>query len=225
MIQILDVLCHCPIFAGKKKPEIANILSQIEYEICHFDKNEFIFRMDQPSINIGIIIKGSIEVQKVFASGKVVSIVYRNKGSIFGGAVAFAKNSTYFCDVLAKEPSEVLLLQKQVVLDLLYKNNTFDHLLDLAAANIVQLNRRIELLSYSSIKQKIAFFLLYDATSSDDDVICLPYSKKAWAEYLNVSRPSLCRELKNLSDKGMIVIKDKTIMLIHKEKLHSLLVE
>lgn len=224
MNHILDVLCHCPIFAGKEKPEIANTLAQIKYKLCHFAKSEYIFRTDQPSLYIGIIIKGSVEVQKVFASGKVVSIVYRNKGGIFGGAIAFAQNSAYFCDVLANESSEILLLHKQVVLDLLYRNKTIANILDLAADNILQLNRRIELLSYSSIKQKIAFFLLYDANASDHDKIHLPYSKKAWAEYLNVSRPSLCRELKNLSDAGMVTIQDRTIKIIHKEKLKTILI-
>ena len=223
MNKIIDALCHCPLFAGKDKNEINNILSHTEYKISGFKKNEFIFRRDQPTIYIGIIIKGSIEVQKTLASGNVISVFHKNKGGVFGGAVAFL-NKIYPCDIYAKETSEILLLHKQSIYETLCKDAIIaSNILGLCADSAFQFERKIELFSYSSIKKKIAFSLLYDMESYNNDVIHLPYSKKSWAEYLNVSRPSLCRELKNLSDDGIIDIKNKIITIMNKDKLESIL--
>jgi CRP-like cAMP-binding protein len=59
--------------------------------------------------------------------------------------------------------------------------------------------------------------------TTGDNVIHLPFSKKTWAEYLNVSRPSLYRELKKLDDDQAIEINKNNISILNKQKLENLL--
>lgn len=47
MNQFLNILCDCPLFQGKEKLEIENILSQTQYKIRRYKKNELILRTDQ----------------------------------------------------------------------------------------------------------------------------------------------------------------------------------
>lgn len=226
MNKLLDTLSICPLFEGKNESELQSILSQIQYQIKRFNKNDFIFQADETSINMGIIIKGYVEVKKILSSGNVISIFHRSKGKLFGGAVAFSNKSSYPCDVLAREKSEILFIDKQSVFETLCKDPLIvSNLMNLFANEVFQFEKRLELYSYSSIKKKIAFSLLYDMVPSDGEVINLPYSKKTWAEHLNVSRPSLCRELKKLSSQDILSIKDRTIVLIKKDQLESILIE
>lgn len=61
-----------------------------------------------------------------------------------------------------------------------------------------------ELLACDSIRQKIGFSLLYELKElSPEQGIELPFPKKFWAESLDVSRPSLYRELSRMEREGL----------------------
>ena len=51
----------------------------------------------------------------------------------------------------------------------------------------------------------------------------IPFPKATWAEYLNVSRPSLSRELKFLCEQGVIKMNKNKIVILRKDLLESLL--
>lgn len=224
MNEYLDILCICPIFAGKEKNEIENILSLSKHKVCYFARNDFIFRADQPPDYIGIILNGSVEVQNNLISGKFINIFYKKQGEVFGGALVFSNNSTYQFDIIAKEPCNILLIHKQSLLDIFCKDSIIaSNILSSFVNSVFMLNKKIELFSYSSIQEKIAYSLLHNMNSYKNNVIHLPYSKKAWAEHLNVSRSSLCRELKVLDDEGIINVNNKTISILNKAKLEFIL--
>lgn len=224
MDEVMEVLCCCPLFAGLKRPEIKEIMAQINYTLRYYKKNEYVFRADQPIVSIGIIIQGSIEMQKITSSGKAINVLSRNKGEVFGGAAIFSQKISPNVNILTTKSCKILFVHKQSVFDTLCKNNIIaSNILGLSANSISRLNQRIELLSFSSIQNKIAFSLLFDLQSRNEDTIHLPFPKTSWAEYLNVSRPSLYRELKKLCTDGVIDINNKTIKIINREKLQSLL--
>ena len=90
----------------------------------------------------------------------------------------------------------LLLLQK----DLRIMRNFMAELATAAA----MLQERLELLSYSGIAQKAAFYLLIHAQRSGKSSVRIPESVSNWAMIMNVSRSSLHRELKKLEDDGII---------------------
>ncbi|EPY2277123.1 helix-turn-helix domain-containing protein [Clostridium sporogenes] len=79
-----------------------------------------------------------------------------------------------------------------------------NNFLQLIANKALFLNFKTELLSYSSIQQKICYSLLNEFDAKENNIITLPFSKKTWAESLNVSRPSLYRELKSLENYNLL---------------------
>jgi CRP-like cAMP-binding protein len=66
------------------------------------------------------------------------------------------------------------------------------------------LQQRLELLSYSGIAQKAAFYLLIKSRQSGKNVVRIPGTVTSWAMSMNVSRPSLHRELRKLEAEGII---------------------
>lgn len=225
MKKFLTVLCNSVLFENKTQDEIESALSSIEYIVKSYERGELIFRIDQSTKYIGIILDGSIEVQKNLASGKVISILYKRKGDLFGEGSVFSKATAYPCNIYSKTKSMILLISKENMLRLI-SNDTIllNNFLSSFANRVLLLNLKTELLSYSSIQQKIAFSLLYlmdDCKSGD--TVTLPYSKKTWAEHLNVSRPSLFRELKILCSQKIIDIQSKTITILKEDALVNLL--
>ena len=223
MKEITDALCRCALFNGVSKPEMKHILSTINYQIKEFDKNEFICRTDQYSVDIGIIISGYVEVQKILPSGNVICVFYKNRGEAFGGAVVFSRSAVYPCDVFSRDKSKILFFHKQGIFELCKDALFAENLLGSFANRILYYEKRLELFSYSSIQKKIAFFLLDEQKTTGNSLIHLPFTKKTWAEYLNVSRPSLCRELKKLCNENIIKINGDQISVINEDRLIHLL--
>lgn len=85
------------------------------------------------------------------------------------------------------------------------------------------LQQRLELFSYSGIAQKAAFWLLTRARQTGKKQIKIPESVSKWAMMMNVSRPSLHRELKRLESEGMIAYQPPVIELLDREEVERIL--
>ena len=223
MNDIIEVLYKCIIFRGLDKAQIRLVLSRTRYHIKEYGKNEFICREDQFSENVGIIIWGSIEIQKVLASGNLICIFHKNKGDLFGGAVVFSTETAYPCDVFSRANSKILFFPKQSIFEMCKEALIAENILNAFANRIIYYEKRLELFSYSSIKTKIAYFLIHEIKTSGNSMIHLSFTKKTWAEYLNVSRPSLCRELKKLCTDNIIEISKDNISILNEKALIDLL--
>ena len=224
MNQYMTVLCSCAMFKEKEKHEIKDILSRTQYKIMHYQKNDFIFRADQPPTHIGIVLNGGIEIQNNLESGKFFNVFYKKKGDAFGGPLILSDMPICKFDIIAKTQCDIFLIHKQSVLEVLLKDDIIArNILNLFAKSVLLLNVKLELFSYSSIQKKIAFALLYNIKPGGSNSIRLTYSKKAWAEHLNVSRSSLSRELKKLEDAGIIGINHKTISILKRDDLKAIL--
>ncbi len=223
MDDIIKALNKCTIFKSLDKTKIQTVLSRTNYLVRQYSRNEFICREDQFSANVGIIIVGSIEIQKVLASGNLICIFHKNKGDLFGGAVVFSNETTYPCDVYSRDNSKILFFPKQSIFEMCKESLIAENLLNTFANKILHYEKRLELFSYSSIQKKIAFFLLDELKTSSNYTINLPFTKKTWAEYLNVSRPSLCRELKKLYDNEIIKLNVDKISILNEAALTDLL--
>lgn len=223
MNDIIEALNKCIIFRGLDIIKIQDILSKTKYQVRRYSRNEFICREDQFAANIGIIITGCIEIQKVLASGNLICISHKNTGDFFGCAVAFSSENIYPCDVFSRAHSKILFLPKISIFDMCKESLIAENLFNALANKILYYEKRLELFSYSSIQKKIAFFLLNEIKASSDYMVILPYTKKTWAEYLNVSRPSLCRELKKLCNNNIIKIGAAKIFILNEVALIDLL--
>lgn len=223
MDDLVVALSRCSMFKGLNRIEIGLVLSRVRYQIREYGKNELICREDQLSENVGVIVFGCVEVQKVLASGNLICIFHKNVGDLFGGAVAFSTESIYPCDVFSRADSKIIFFPKQSVFEMCQEALIAENLLNAFANRIIYYEKRLELFSCSSIKVKIARFLLDEAKTSNESVVHLRFTKKTWSEYLNVSRPSLCRELKKLCDDNIIKMDKDSIFVLDNKALVGLL--
>ena len=93
----------------------------------------------------------------------------------------------------------------------------------LIASATYMLQQRLELLSYSGIAQKAAFWLLMQIRQTGKTAVKIPDSMSRWAMIMNVSRPSLHREMKKLEKDGIIRYTGKIIDVLNPDELQSVL--
>ena len=177
-----------------------------------------------PALRIGIIMEGRVEAQKSFPNGSQVNVSIRIPGEIIGPAAVFSKSQHYLCDIVALEPTTLMMFQKEDLLSLMQKDvRILQNFTTEIASATYMLQQRLELLSYSGIAQKAAFWLLMQVRQTGKTTVQIPDSMSRWAMIMNVSRPSLHREMKRLEEEGIIRYAWKSIDVLDQDGLQAVL--
>lgn len=218
------VLENSALFSGIPTKELCNVLNTVPHHIQRYDKGETIFHLMENASRIGIVLEGNVQAQKPFPNGSQINVSVRKAGELIGAAAAFSRSQKYPCDVVALESATIMFFLREDILLLLQKDLRImkNFMTELATASFM-LQQRLELLSYSGIVQKAAFYLLIQARQSGKNVIKIPGSVSNWAMIMNVSRSSLHRELKKLEADGLIAYAPPVIEIHDFEALQNVL--
>ena len=80
------------------------------------------------------------------------------------------------------------------------------------------MNHKIAMFTQKSLRDNILDYLTVQTVQQQSDTITLPITKKQLADYLGVQRPSLFREMKRLTDEGIITINNRRITINNHKK-------
>ena len=218
------VLENSALFSGIPTKELCNDLNTVPHHIQRYDKGETVFHLMENASRIGIVLEGSVQAQKPFPNGSQINVSVRKAGELIGAAAAFSRSRKYPCDVVVLESATIMFFQREDILLLLQKDLRImkNFISELATASFM-LQQRLELMSYSGIAQKAAFYLLIQARQSGKNVIKIPGSVSNWAMIMNVSRSSLHRELKKLEADKLIAYAPPVIEIHDFDALQNVL--
>lgn len=219
-----NLLAKSVLFRGMSVEEIAQFIRHSGSFVSTYQKNEIIFDMHEKPEYLFVLLKGSITVNKDSLSGKrtVVSTI-DDVGNIFAEVYLFLPNESYDYYTLATgTPTEVLKIPKAAFLDLSEGHQTIvGNMLLILSQKAYNFARKLQVLSSGTLRQKLAKLLLESLGA--DNRVALALNREQLAEYLNVARPSLSRELGSMAAEGLIRVNGKTIVVPDPELLEDLL--
>ena len=211
MDNLVDHLKHCILFKGLTSEELQNLIVNITYSISDNCKNcaectTCIVALEGDTCHsLGIIIEGELEVQKHYASGKVVTLAKLHKGNTFGEAIAFSETNLYPATIVFSKGSIILYISKKDIIAMCSSYPTvLNNFMQLLSSKILLLNRKIKELSFETLREKISSYLLSQYETQKTLSLKLPMSRKDLAQHLGVQRPSLSREFINMKNDGLI---------------------
>ena len=218
------VLKKSVLFKGIPVKELRELLKETPHRIQNYKKDETVFHLTDQALRVGIILEGRVEAQKSFPNGNQINVSVRESGEMIGAAAAFSQSGIYPCDIVSLETTSVMMFRKEDLLSLMQKDVRILHnFISEIASAAYMLQQRLELQSYSGIAQKAAFWLLMQIRQTGKKRVIVPESISRWAMLMNVSRPSLHRELKKLEQQGIISCKDSTVIIHNTEALQNVL--
>lgn len=219
-----NILTNSWLFRGLSADRIRYLLRNIPCTVQNYERDEAVFRPLGMAERVGVILKGSVQSYKLFPNGNQVNVTTRTVGDIIGPAAALSAQQNYPFGVVAMGHTEILMFHREGFLQLLLRDpRLVKNALSEIATITYMLQQRLELLSYHGIDQKIAFYLLTQSVQSGESAVPIPGSMTKWALMLNVSRPSLHRELKRLEDMGMLRYTSPMIEILSASALEKLL--
>lgn len=224
MNTISDSLINCSLFKGVKKEQIEKHISSIKYQTVCYKKNDVIAIEGDDASSLGIIISGSIEIQKLYASGKIVTIERLIKGNIFGEVIIFSQMGKYPSTIVSNENSQILFIPKSEMLKLCSIDiQVLNNFMALLSNKILMLNKKLRNLSFETIRQKVSNFIMDEYKKQKNNPMKFTISRKEMADYLGIQRPSLSRELIHMKDEKLIDFDKHYIKIIDLEALEDYL--
>ena len=95
------------------------------------------------------------------------------------------------------------------------------NLLDIQAKNNLQMTKKLHIVTNTTLKQKIALWIL--EVSEDGKKAVMDMNREELADYLGVTRPSLSRTMMEMQKQGLIRIEGKTVWILNAEELGKIM--
>jgi CRP-like cAMP-binding protein len=224
MKDMHNALSNCILMKNFSENEIKSFLEKVNYTFLSYSKGEIIAIEESNCSKIGIITGGTVEVQKIFSSGKVITIGSLKVSDIFGEVIIFSNRNTYPATITASSNADVMFISKEDILKLCNLFPVFlNNFMSLLSNKILMLNKKLKNISYETLRQKIASYILDEYSHQKKLDIILNYTRKEMAEQLGIPRPSLSRELVNMKKDNLIDFSKNHIIIKNVNNLEKLL--
>lgn len=209
MQQFYPIISKCPLFKDIKTDEYPKLFTCINSNTVNFRTGEYIFLAGDKINNIGIILSGSVEVIKENPGGNRHIMAFLGPAQLFAEGIVCTRERISHVSVRAKENTLVLFVPFERISRTCSTSCGFhiqliENMMLILGEKNYNLNHKIELLMLKGMREKLATYLLNEYQLNKTNTFQIIPNRNELAEYLNVSRTSMCRELAKMKDEGII---------------------
>ncbi|MGN0847992.1 MAG: Crp/Fnr family transcriptional regulator [Kiritimatiellia bacterium] len=170
---------------------------------------EHLFREGERAAHFGVVLAGAVNVVRYSLDGREKVLSHLAPGEVFGTSFVLGGASHYFANIVATEPTTVLLLRGDKVLRPCAARcpahiQLLTHLLATIAHRNTLLARKIECLTQHTTAEKLLSYLAMQAEATGNRAFDIPFTRQQLADYLNVDRAALSTEIGKLVREGRI---------------------
>lgn len=166
-------------------------LEEISFHTRSYKKGEILAQQGAVCNRLVILTKGSVRGEMIDYSGRLIKVEDIAAPRAIAPLFLFGEENRYPVEVTANEPTEVIELPKSSVLSLFRKNEQFlENYMNLSANYARTLSDKLFFMSFKTIRQKLASYLLRLYKQQQQTHITLDRSQQELSDYFGVSRPS-----------------------------------
>ena len=202
------ILYRCPLFAGLTDAQLEYALRFFSAEIRRHDKGDFLNRPGFPLPAFGLLLDGNVQVYMVDIDGQEMIMANVSAGDTFGESLWYLRLDAPVY-IRALSACEVLWLNPETIRSQNAAWNALDAQLSgrftaMLARRTLSMNDRIQILSKSTLRQKLIAFFSQCTQHSGKESFTVPFNRSDMAAYLGTERSALSRELSRMQKEGII---------------------
>lgn len=209
MEQYLSTIGRSPLFKGILGDEITAMLTCLNAQTRSFSKGSYVFRIGETTTTMGMVLEGSIRLEKEDYWGNRSILASIGPGQLFAEVYACEPELPFDINVIAAQDSLVLLMDVRRVTTLCtsaceFHTRLVRNLLASVAKRAYTLTRKIEHTSKRSTRDKLLSYLSDQADSAKSNSFAIPFNRQELADYLSVDRSAMSAELSKMKKEGII---------------------
>ena len=217
-MDIFSLIKKNVLFANFTDDEINAIFECLNGKMNKASTGAIIARAGESIENITIVLKGTLIKFRIKENGENEALEELKEGSCYGDVEGFLPMPKYsYCVVVSKD---CLLLNINIASIVKLEETSYtphQKLINNCLANLARkvlgLENDTSYLMIKSMRLKIAK-LVYDCYKEQQSTeVNLKMNRNAMAEFLNVSRPSMSREMCRMRDEGMFEFRKEIVKI------------
>jgi len=210
-------LTQLPIFKNLTEQEIEAIRDAGLTRQKQFKKGDLIFSMGSETSSLGIILKGSVNIENIDLWGNKSILSDVSAGQIFGETYALT-GEMLLVDAVAAEDSEILFLNVKKMTGPQFRQSSWFpvmimNLLMLSSRKNLVLSNRIFHTSSKRVRSRLQSYLSYCSLKARSKEFDIPFDRQQLADYLNLDRTALSKELGRMREEGILDFKKNHFIL------------
>ncbi len=212
-----DFLAKTPLFQGYQPEQMNSLILRLEHHVKKFDKESLIFQSGTKVKELGILISGSIRIENIDILGNRNILGIAETGDVFAESYACTPGQPLLVDVVAGEASAILFLNVERLFQTAGTNEDSQriliNLLRIASKKNQNLSMRIFHSSPKKIRDRLLSYFSEQVKLQGDMHIKIPLDRQQLADYLNVDRTALSKELGKMKKEGLIDFRKNDFVL------------
>ncbi len=223
-VAILNTLRSCQLFTGLPLADLTEIASVSTVKAL--EKDQYLFREGDAAVGFYVVQRGAVNVHRVNAAGKEQIIHVFRAGDSFA-EVALASPTGYPADARALEPTQVLLVRKEGILELLKQRPELAlRMLGSMSSHLRVLVSQLEDLTLKDVETRLTNWLVKQCPDPQSDqpvAIQLTMTKRVLAAELGTVGETFSRTMAKLRGQKLLAVKGRTVTVLSPRRLTELL--
>lgn len=212
-------ILHSPLMRNIGEEEFENMRKVHGTRECRYEKSAIIFHAGDRIHEIGIVMDGSVNIENLDLWGNKSILNNVPAGGTFAETYALCREPM-MVDVVAAEESSILFFHVSSLVD--SKNEGYSwyakllvNLLEISMRKNLALSERIFCTAPKTIRGRLLIFLSIQSKKAGSSTFQIPFSRQQLAEYLNLDRSALSKELGKMRNDGLIDFYKNTFKIRH----------
>lgn len=207
------------LFDGVSDEEYAAMMVCFKTVAKKYRKGE---EIPMPHARLGIVENGHISLMKTDINGVRTIFEQLGAGGVFGDVLGFAwADGSFF--LVAEEDSDVLYIDYEHIIKrcanaCAHHSAVVSNLVKLMSEKTQALSEHLEILSRRTTREKLLAYFAMLAAKNKSLYFTIPFSQTSLADYICVDRSAMVRELRRMSEEGLIDIERRNVKLIRSVK-------
>lgn len=204
----VSFLAGTPLFQGCPEEAIEALARQRLFRWARYQKGSVIFREGTVVSDLALVRSGSVQIEynDFWGNRSILGVV--EPGGVFAEAYACIPGEPMLVDAVAEGDCEILLVSLDRLLDSALasesQNQVVRNLLKISARKNLQLSRRSLHTAPKTIRGRLMSYFSQQTAAQGSTSIRLPFDRQQLADYLNVDRSALSKELGKMKREGLL---------------------
>jgi CRP-like cAMP-binding protein len=203
-----DLSSH-PLFDSIEQQEVEKLLECLVTYTKNYKKNEYIIQEGSLVSFIGVLINGSVFMEKEDYSGNIYFYTEIPKDYLFGEVFICPQLLNSTVNYRANSDCTILFIKYDSILHLCSKccqghQQLNTNLINLLALKCRSLIEKIEIISKKTIRERVMAYLELQAQKEHSKEVISPLNHKELASFLCINRSALVRELHRMKEEQLI---------------------
>lgn len=194
----------CGIFTGLTDDEYASALKVIHAGEYTYTRNTLILQAGDVTHSTGLVLDGSVSIESADMWGNTALLGIMGTGELF--AVSYALlGEAILVDVRANEDCRVVFLNVGRIGGAeSWARKITQNIMNITARKNLYLSERSFINANRTIRRKVMSYLNSISLKTHSREITIPFDRQQMADYLNVDRSALSKELCAMRDENII---------------------